>query len=76
MLIGPEINDGTDSQIMLYVGISNGIAVYPIRTTNQRWKDPFRHVTFFRHAAVAENQAAKAAKRPAVQGLKCLKSKT
>jgi hypothetical protein len=28
-----------------------------------------RHVTFFRHAAVAENQAAGAAKRPAVQGL-------
>ena len=33
-----EINDVTDSQIMLYFGILDGIAVYMFRTMKQWWE--------------------------------------
>ncbi len=39
MLIVIEINAVTDSQIMLYLGILDGIAVYLFRTMKQWWED-------------------------------------
>ena len=39
MLIVTEFNAVTDSQKMLYFGISDGIAVYPFGTMKQWWED-------------------------------------
>jgi hypothetical protein len=39
VLIVTEINAVTDSQIMLYFGILDGIAVYLFRTMKQWWED-------------------------------------
>jgi hypothetical protein len=39
VLIITEINAVTDSPIMLYFDILDGIAVYPFRTMKQWWED-------------------------------------
>ena len=39
VLIVTEINDVTDSQIMQYFGILDGIALYPSRIMKQWWTD-------------------------------------
>jgi hypothetical protein len=39
VLIGTELNDVPDSQIMLYFGIFDGIAVYSFGIMKQGWAD-------------------------------------